>query len=131
LLDQDVETGLQAPRRDREVGGDGGGDGHRVEGNLEELVERRHPSDVPVVAGDGLQPLRIRVADRHHLGEGAGGEVADEVRPPVARADDGDLESAHGIPDQMMSANPRSTRRKYSVPAAKKSSATARETASE
>ena len=83
----------------------GGGDRHGVKGQLEKLVQRPHTLDVSVVASDRLQPLRIRVADRHDLGQRTGGEVADEVRTPVARSDDGNSEFAHDIPDQMMSAN--------------------------
>jgi hypothetical protein len=91
LLDQAVLAGVQDPLREWAVGGDRRGEDDRVERVVAEQVidvggeagglERRRP------AGAGLLG---RVAAPRELAARDRGEVAREVRAPIAEADDAD-----------------------------------------
>ncbi len=91
LLDEDVLSGRERGGCELVVARDGGRDRDRVDRRvLEHLVVRLDAADVGEALADGLEPLGPLVAQQLHVRAGRVAEVPDEVRPPVAEADDGD-----------------------------------------
>jgi hypothetical protein len=91
LLDEDVLAGFEGAAGEGVVGGDGRGDDDGVEAGVgDEFLVVEGGARRRVAARDLLQTARVAVADPAQVGRLALGEVADQVRPPVAAADDAD-----------------------------------------
>ena len=121
LLDEDVLAGSQGGGGQRPVGADRRGDGHRLDGGVGQQRSGSRASAWPSGqrrTGRGQGGL-VLVAQGHDGAGRAGGEVADEVRAPVAAADDGDAKGLpHGRPTAAGSAPPRPTSSESPCPAA-------------
>ena len=93
LLDEDVLAGEERRLGEREVEAHRGGDDHRVDLLvIDQLVSVRDAFDARVERGDVAQALRVEIADCLQAAVWQAVEIADEVRSPVATADDADRE---------------------------------------
>ncbi len=91
LLDEDVLPGRERASREVEVRGHGRRDDHGVELVVaQHLVEVRGEPGLRIAGGD-VVPARVRVAEPAELGDL--GEVAREVRSPVAETGDADAQA--------------------------------------
>jgi hypothetical protein len=91
LLDERVLARLERGARELEVGPDRGRDDDRLHLRVGQNVrEAGRLADPRVAACDAVERLAPRVADKRELGGRRLVEVADEVRAPVAEADDRD-----------------------------------------
>ena len=95
LLDEDVLAGLERALRELVVRRGGGGDDDRVQLRVgEHLVVVRGRPRPRIARPVALERVRRRVADPAQLGEV--GEVAGQVRAPVAEADQADPDGSAG-----------------------------------
>src|SRR5206468_404906 len=93
LLHEHVLAGLERALRELVVGRYGCGDNYRLEAiGREHLVEVRGDSGLRVAGGKPLPRRDVEVADPGEPGELV--EVAREVRPPVAKAGQADLDQS-------------------------------------
>ena len=111
FLDEDVLAGGEGFLGERAVRADRRRDAHGVDravGEERAMVGGRLQRGEPFA--DRLEPLGREVRDRHGLGAGRLAQVADEVRAPVARAEDGDAQVALGHSSFRMTAHPSPSR---------------------
>jgi hypothetical protein len=94
LLDEAVLAGLQHPHAQLGMRRDGCGEHDRVErGVREQVVELAGQARAREARGEPLADVLARVAQPRELGAGQRGEVAREVRAPVAEPDDADRDA--------------------------------------
>ncbi len=96
LLDEDMLAAFEGLLGEREMRGRGGGDDHADDVRvLERGVAGLHRGRPGEVALDECATLRAGVHDVPDLAVRKGGEVPEEVRPPVATPELGDDERSH------------------------------------
>jgi hypothetical protein len=91
LLDEGVLPRLERQLRQRRVGGDRGGDHHRVEVRvLQEVLVPGGEAGLGERLALAVEQALVEVAAPRQPAARQAGEVADEVRPPVVEADHAD-----------------------------------------
>ena len=95
LLDQHVQAGLQAPPASGKWVETGVAMATASSGKSSNSSSEPTTVSPGYVRRDRCLPGRAGVAHRGHLGQRAGGEVADQVRAPVAAADHADAKAIH------------------------------------
>src|ERR1043165_5260867 len=93
LFDEDVLARFERGTGERVVRGDGRGDDNGVEAGGGELPVIGRSAGRRVAARDFFQPPRVAAADPPERRRLVLGEVAYQVRPPVAAADDPDCDA--------------------------------------
>ena len=93
LLHQDVLTGLQCPPHELVMGARRGRDRHRLNARIEQqLIEVRLDPNAWVTSLELVAAVRIELAQADETKLGPLENVANDVRPPVAEADDCDAD---------------------------------------
>ena len=99
LLDEHVLAGQEQGARERVMMDGGGRDHGRLHFGIgRHLLDTRRGSGLRILRGGALEPVGVAVAQAREPGPGQGGEIADEVGPPIPRSDHRDADLLRHFP---------------------------------